>query len=179
MRWPVCSASTTTGSTAWPPTPPPGAGGLTLLPYLDGERTPNRPGASGVLAGLRSDVSRAQLARAAFEGVVCGLLDAYDALSALAPTDGRLLLTGGGARSITYRQVLADLTGRVVTVPALDEAVATGACIQAAAVLLQQEPTEVAAAWGLHEGEIVEPGPGQASAAEVRAAYRARRDLEA
>ena len=74
----------------------PGAGGLTLLPYLDGERTPNRPGASGVLAGLRSDVSRSQLARAAFEGVVCGLLDAYDALGALAPTGGRLLLTGGG-----------------------------------------------------------------------------------
>jgi xylulokinase len=158
---------------------PAGAGGLTLLPYLDGERTPNRPAASGVLAGLRSDISRPQLARAAFEGVACGLLDAYDALSALAPTSGRLLLTGGGARSTTYRQVLADLTGRVVTVPALDEAVATGACIQAAAVLLQQEPTEVAASWGLHEGEIVEPGPGQAAAAELRAAYRARRDLEA
>jgi xylulokinase len=158
---------------------PPGAGGLTLIPYLDGERTPNRPDASGVLAGLRSDISRPQLARAAFEGVACGLLDAYDALSALAPTDGRLLLTGGGARSTTYQQVLADLSGRVVTVPALDEAVATGACIQAAAVLLQQVPTEVAASWGLHEGEIVEPGPGQAAAAEVRAAYRARRDLEA
>ena len=70
--------------------------------------------------------------------------------------------------------MLADLTGRVVTVPALDEAVATGACIQAAAVLLQQEPTEVAASWGLHEGEMVEPGPGQeAAVGEVRAAYRA------
>ena len=157
----------------------PGAGGLTLLPYLDGERTPNRPGASGVLAGMRSDITRPQLARAAFEGVACGLLDAYDALSALAPTDGRLLLTGGGARSSTYRQVLADLTGRAVTVPALNEAVATGACIQAAAVLFQQEPTEVAAAWGLHEGEVVEPGPGQDVAAEVRGAYRARRDREA
>jgi len=156
----------------------PGAGGLTLLPYFDGERTPNRPAATGVLAGLRSDVTRAQLARAAFEGVACGILDAYDALSALAPIDGRLLLTGGGARSAAYRQVLADLTGRVVTVPALDEAVATGACIQAAAVLLQQEPTDVAASWGMNEGELVEPGPGQAAAADVRAAYRARRDLE-
>nr|MBA3288369.1 xylulose kinase [Acidimicrobiia bacterium] len=53
----------------------PGAGGLVLLPYLDGERTPNRPEATGVLAGLRTDVTREQLARAAFEGVVCGLLD--------------------------------------------------------------------------------------------------------
>jgi xylulokinase len=68
----------------------PGAGGLTFLPYLDGERTPNRPDATGVLAGLRSDVTRADLARAAFEGVVCGLLDAYDALVALVPASGRL-----------------------------------------------------------------------------------------
>ena len=158
----------------------PGAGGLTLLPYLDGERTPNRPGASGVLAGLRSDVSRAAAgAGARSRAWPAGCWTPTTRSSALAPTDGRLLLTGGGARSTTYRQVLADLTGRVVTVPALDEAVATGACIQAAAVLLQQEPTEVAASWGLHEGEIVEPGPGQAAAAEVRAAYRARRDLEA
>src|SRR4051812_9434121 len=78
---------------------PPGAGGLVLLPYLDGERTPNRPTATGVLSGLRSDVSRAQLARAAVEGVVCGLLDGLDALRAIVPADGRLLLVGGGAES--------------------------------------------------------------------------------
>jgi xylulokinase len=76
-----------------------------------------------------------------------------------------------------YRQVLADLTGRVVTVPALDEAVATGACIQAAAVLLQQQPADLAASWGMHEGDLVEPGPGDA-AGEIRAAYRDRRDRE-
>ena len=62
----------------------PGAGGLTLLPYLDGERTPDRPSATGVVTGMRSDVSREQLARAAVEGVVCGLLDGLDALSAFA-----------------------------------------------------------------------------------------------
>ena len=66
---------------------PPGAGGLTLLPYLDGERTPDRPAATGVLAGLRSDVTREQLARAAVEGVVCGLLDGLDALAAFAPVE--------------------------------------------------------------------------------------------
>ena len=64
-------------------TAPPGAGGLTLLPYLDGERTPDRPEATGVLAGMRSDVSREQLARAAVEGVVCGLLDGLDALGSV------------------------------------------------------------------------------------------------
>lgn len=95
----------------------PGAGGPTLLPYLDGERTPDRPNAAGVLAGLRSDVGREQLARAAVEGVVCGLLDGLDALAAFAPTGGQLILVGGGARSRAYRQVLADLSGREVVVP--------------------------------------------------------------
>ncbi len=158
---------------------PPGAGGLTLLPYFDGERTPNRPDASGVLAGLRSDVTRGQLARAAFEGVVCGLLDARDALAALVATDGRLVLTGGGARSQAFRQILADLAGRAIVRPAVEEAVATGACVQAAGVLLQRDPGELAAAWGLGSGTEVEPGPGAAAAAEVRAAYAARRDREA
>ena len=104
----------------------PGAGGLTLLPYLDGERTPNRPSATGVLTGLRSNVTREQLARAAVEGVVCGLLDGLDALARFAPVDGRLLLAGGGAHSRAYRQVLADLSGRAVLVPRSDQQVATG-----------------------------------------------------
>ena len=93
---------------------PAGAGGLVLLPYLDGERTPNRPDATGWLHGLRSDATREQLARAAFEGVVCSLLDGVDALAA-AGVDAcptlRLQLVGGGARSAAYRQILADLSG--------------------------------------------------------------------
>ncbi|MEY4229173.1 MAG: xylulokinase, partial [Actinomycetota bacterium] len=87
---------------------PLGAGGLTLLPYLDGERTPDLPKASGTLAGIRSDVTREQLARAAVEGVVCGMLDALDALSSPAPVDA-VVLTGGGARSEAYRSVFAAL----------------------------------------------------------------------
>ena len=58
-----------------------GSRGLALLPYFDGERTPNLPHASGWISGMRSDVSRADLARAAIEGVVCSLLDALDARS--------------------------------------------------------------------------------------------------
>ena len=112
-----------------------GCGGLVLLPYLDGERTPNRPDATGVLSGIRSDVSRGQLARAAVEGVVCGLLDGLDALTtAGVATGGRLFLIGGGSRSAAFRQVVADLAQRPVFVPDADEHVATGACIQAAVV---------------------------------------------
>ena len=69
--------------------------GLTLLPYFDGERTPNRPDATGVLGGLRTDVTREQLARAAVDGVVCGLLDGVDALAAHCAVE-RIVLTGGG-----------------------------------------------------------------------------------
>jgi xylulokinase len=154
----------------------PGAGGLTLLPYLDGERTPDRPNATGVLAGLRSDVTREQLARAAVEGVVCGLLDGLDALSSHAPTDGRMFLVGGGGRSRAYRQVLADLSGRVVLVPRDQEQVATGACVQAAALAGGAEPADVADNWNLDAGELVDPGPGARAAADVRAAYAALRD---
>jgi xylulokinase len=154
----------------------PGAGGLTLLPYLDGERTPDRPTATGTLAGLRSDVGREQLARAAVEGVACGLLDGLDALSAVAPTGGQLVVVGGGARSRAYRRVLADLAGRAVTVPRSDEQVSSGACVQAAAVLTGTDPADVADAWDLRAGDLVEPGPGADAAAEVRAAYAALRD---
>ena len=157
----------------------PGAGGLTLLPYLDGERTPDRPSATGVISGMRSDVSRERLARAAVEGVVCGLLDGLDALAAFAPADGRLILVGGGARSRAYRQVLADLSGRAVLVPRAEEQVATGACVQAAAVAAGADPNDVADRWKLGEGDVVEPGPAASAAADVRAAYASLRDATA
>ena len=157
----------------------PGAGGLTLLPYLDGERTPDRPNAAGVLAGLRSDVGREQLARAAVEGVVCGLLDGLDALAAFAPTGGQLIVVGGGARSRAFRQVLAELSGREVLVPHVREQVATGACVQAAAAATSGEPADVADAWKLGAGDVVEPGAGMTTAGDVRAAYAALREATA
>ena len=156
----------------------PGADGLVLLPYFDGERTPNRPTATGLLAGLRSGVTREQLARAAFEGVACGLVDALDALRALVPQrPGRILVVGGGARSAAYRQIIADLIGQEITVADADEAVATGAAVQAAAVLEQRPPIEIATQWRLGSGRVIAPGPGAAAAADVRAAYSAVRDL--
>ncbi len=159
---------------------PSGSGGLVLLPYLDGERTPNRPDATGVLAGIRSDVSREQLARASVEGVVCGLLDGVDSLKAAGvPTDGRVLVLGGGARSVAYRHITADLIGRPIEVPDADEHVATGACVQAAAMRTGSAPTDVAAAWNVGSGPATAPGtspsPSGADAAGVRAAYAAVR----
>ncbi len=155
---------------------PPGAGGLVLVPYLDGERTPNRPAATGALFGLRSDADASRIARAAFEGVVCGLLDALDALDAAhVDTGGRLLLVGGGARSPAYRRIVADLAQRSVTIPRGDEAVALGACVQAAAVLHQRSPEDVARAWRLGEGETSSTRIPESTPPALRAAYaRAR-----
>jgi xylulokinase len=151
---------------------PGGADGLVLVPHLDGERTPNWPGATGTLTGLRSDVTREQLARAAVEGVVANLLAGADRLARWEPavTEGRVILVGGGAKSPAYRRVVADLLGRPVVVPDEDELVARGAALQAAAVLTGTDLTEVADAWNVRTGVEVEPDPTVDGAA-VRAAY--------
>ncbi len=146
-----------------------GASGLVLLPYFDGERTPNLPGATGTLTGIRSTVTPAQLARAAVEGVVCNLLAGADALG-WGTAEGRVFLIGGAARSEAYRRVVADLTGRVVVVPSDDELVATGAAVQAAAVHLDCDFGQVSEAWGLGVGEVVEPDDRVDNLA-IRAAY--------
>ncbi|MDQ1645674.1 MAG: xylulokinase [Cryptosporangiaceae bacterium] len=133
-----------------------------LAAFFDGERTPNRPGASGILGGLRSDVTREQVARAAFEGVLAGLVAGMDALARLGvDTSGRLILTGGGARSAAYRQLTADLTGRPVYTVALGESVAAGAAIQAAAVLHGTPVTDLVKAWAPGATVVAEPRPGQ------------------
>ncbi len=139
------------------------------MPHFDGERTPNRPDATGTLCGLRSDVTPAQLARAAIEGVVCNLLAGADALG---PLTGRVFLVGGAARSSAYRRVVADITGREVVVPTEGELVATGAAVQAAAIHLGCDFGRVGDAWGLGRGEVVEPD-GTVDGDAVRAAYAA------
>lgn len=157
----------------------PGSNGATLVPYFDGERTPNRPDATGSLVGLRHDVGRPELARAAHEGVVCGLLDGVDALTAAGvDLSGRLLLIGGGARSAAYQQVMAHLAGRPVAIPQVDEAVASGACVQAAAILTGTDPIAVAAEWGIGAALPVEApnspvATSSMAAEEIRARYHA------
>lgn len=156
-----------------------GSGGLTLLPYFAGERTPNRPGATGMMFGITLDTSREMMARAAFEGVVCGLLDGLDALSSVgvATTDGRLFLIGGGAKSPTYQHVLADLTNREVTIPENSEIVATGAALQAAILAGSSSANEgeVATRWNLLSGDSVEPSGDIEVSVRVRRRYSAVR----
>jgi xylulokinase len=114
----------------------PGAGGLTFLPYLAGERTPNRPDATASLHGLTGgNATPENLARAAVEGMLCGLADGLDAIVAAGLTVERVLLIGGGARSGAVRQIAPTVFGVPVDVPDPGEYVADGAARQAAWVL--------------------------------------------
>ncbi|WP_072804199.1 xylulokinase [Rhodococcoides yunnanense] len=109
--------------------------GPTLVPFLDGERTPNRPYARGLISDLTSATTREEMARAFLEGPLLSLLAGRDALRSFGiACDGPLTVVGGGARSRATLQLLADLSGDTVTVPDADEATARGACVQAAAV---------------------------------------------
>ncbi len=145
----------------------PGSGEVSLVPYFDGERTPNLPAATGLVTGLRPGTNRAQLARAAHEGVLCNLLEAADALARAGVTAARstggadeigLRLVGGGAKSPAYRQILADLHQGPVRIPDDEEAPATGAAVQAAAVAGETAIDDVIDRWGLRSGgTTVEP----------------------
>ena len=150
----------------------PAADDVILVPYFVGERTPNLPDATGSFHGLRTTTSRESLARAAHDGVLCGLFAGLDALRDAGVRDeGRLLLIGGGARSGTYRQRCADLAGMAVDVPDDDEVVALGAAVQAAAVHSGTAPGEFREPWQLGTGTTVEP-QAAADGGAVRARYR-------
>jgi xylulokinase len=119
----------------------PGAHGLTLLPYFEGERTPNRPNATGVLSGMNINNSNpADIARAMIEGMLSGLADAVDSLVALGVKVERILLIGGAAKNPAVPVIASSLFGREVLVPPIGEYVANGAAKQAAWALLGQMP---------------------------------------
>jgi xylulokinase len=144
---------------------------VTVVPWFDGERTPNRPDASGTLFGLRTDTTREQLALAAHDGVLCGLLNGVDALAECGvDISGTLHLIGGGSRSSAYRQRAADLWGRPVAVPHTDETVAAGAAAQAASMLDGHPLAEVQTRWELGASELVGPNSG-VDVAAVRGRY--------
>jgi xylulokinase len=148
----------------------PGAGGLTLLPYLDGERTPNRPDDTAALHGLtRANATPENLARAAVEGMLNGLADGLDAIRAADVQVRRVLLIGGGARSEAVRKVAPSVFGLPVIVPAAGEYVADGAARQAAWLLSGQD---VPPAWtsGVPQRYEADPQPA------VRARYASVRD---
>jgi xylulokinase len=157
------------------------AGEVVVLPYLDGERTPNLPAASGLVVGLRHDTPPQAILQAAYDGVAAALLDALVAIDeAGADVDpaAPLVVVGGGARGVAWRRTLARLSGRAIAVSAVDELVALGAAAQAAAACTGEQPAEVARRFGLVD-EPVEPA-GDADVArreQIAAALAASQTL--
>jgi xylulokinase len=138
----------------------PGAGGLLLMPYLAGERTPNLPRARGSLNGIAAENATAPLlVRAALDGVAAGLAYCVDALARLGVTAPEVTLVGGGSRHPAWQQAIADATGLRVIVRGGSEHAARGAAMQALAIA-RGEPLDVVLAQ--HRPEVVatiEPRP--------------------
>ena len=119
----------------------PGAGGLVLQPYFEGERTPNLPDATATLFGMTlASTTRPDLARAAIEGLLCGLADGMDALRAQGVRAQRIMLVGGAAQNPAVSAIAAQVFDVPVVVPSPGEYVALGAAAQAAWTLTGARP---------------------------------------
>jgi xylulokinase len=136
-------------------------GSAVVLPYLDGERTPNLPHASGLVHGLRHDTTPGQVLQAAYDGAAQALLTALGEVlrAGGAADDPRqpLLLIGGGARGRAWQQTVLRLSGRPVRVPQAQELVALGAAAQAAGLLTGEPADAVARRWDTTRGVLLEP----------------------
>lgn len=143
----------------------PGAAGLVLQPYFAGERTPNLPEATASAFGMTlSSTTRPNLARAAIEGMLCGLADGLDAVTAQGVAVSRILLIGGAAQNPAVRAIAAQVFTAPVVVPTPGEYVADGGAAQAAWALTGRRPTWVSAI-------AAEPAPD--FQAVIRAQYAA------
>ncbi|MFL0458317.1 xylulokinase [Brachybacterium paraconglomeratum] len=144
----------------------PGARGVTLLPYFDGERTPNRPHARATLTGMSSSTTREDVARAYVEALLCSLADGITSLEERTGTAARrITLIGGGARSRAVQQLAPAIFGREVTIAPDGEFVALGAARQAAWALAG---TEEPPAWEISGSRVVTAD----ATPEVLGAYR-------
>lgn len=130
-------------------------GDAVLLPYLDGERTPDLPTASGLLTGLRHDTTRQQLLGAAYEGAAVTVLRAMDELLSACGLDPHapevaarpLRLIGGGAQGRMWVETVRRLSGRPLVIPGSGELVALGAAALAASAAGGGDPVALTTAW--------------------------------
>lgn len=133
---------------------------VVVLPYLDGERTPNLPNAAASITGLRHTTEPGEILLAAYQGAVLSLLEALDVIdthsSGLDP-EAPIILIGGGAQGATWRRVVQALSGRPVQIPEATELVALGAAAQATAVLGGDAPDLIARRWDTRRGTLLDP----------------------
>ena len=145
----------------------PGSDGLVLVPYFEGERTPNLPDAKASLHGMTlSSNTRPNLARASIEGMLCGLADGLDALVAQGVQVNRVLLIGGGAQNQAVQNVARTIFKYAIEVPEISEYVAEGAAIQSAWALTGVRPD-----WPIKSSKLAAAAPVEA----IRANYATAR----
>jgi len=138
---------------------PAGSEGLIFLPYLSGERTPHAdPNARGVFFGLTLAHSKAHCTRAVLEGVAFGLKDSLELMRELGIDANDIRVSGGGAKSGLWLQILADCIGTPVRAVNLGEGAAFGAALLAAVAGEAFESVEHAGRIAKPEGELVLPG---------------------
>lgn len=119
----------------------PGADGLTLLPFFEGERTPDLPNARASLHGASlTNLTRANFARATIEGTVASQVAMLEAMAACGLRIDRLLLIGGAAASVAVQTILTEMVDIPVVIPELDEYVTKGAALQAVSALTGSFP---------------------------------------
>ncbi|MFJ6214675.1 FGGY family carbohydrate kinase [Streptomyces sp. NPDC092296] len=152
----------------------PGSYGLVLLPYLEGERTPHLPHAAGTLAGLRAEsMRREHVARAAVEGMLCGIADALDVLRGRGVAVRRVFLVGAAGRLAAVQHIAPLVFGAPVVIPPPGDYAARGGARQAAWALAgTAEPPR----WELPDAVLVEPGEDIAFGQAVRQQYAAVRE---
>jgi xylulokinase len=158
----------------------PGSYGLVLLPYLEGERTPDLPHTAGTLTGLRRESMRPEhLARAAFEGMLCGLTDALDVLRNKGVEVRRVFLLGAAAELPAVQAIAPALFGTQVVVPPPAEYAALGAARQAAwslGAVLGSRSQAAPPQWPQAAARLLDPGDDAAVGSAVRQQYRAVRE---
>ncbi|WP_438448594.1 xylulokinase [Gorillibacterium sp. sgz5001074] len=161
--------------TALAETAPLGSEGLLFLPYLTGERTPHPdPKARGGFIGLNLRHTKAHLTRAVLEGITFGLRDSLELMKESSVEISELRVNGGGARSLFWRQMIADIFGYpVVTVNSTDGP-AYGAAVMAASGVLKRDTSELCESW-IQVVDRVEPNP--ANSAKYEAYYKIYRSL--
>jgi xylulokinase len=143
-----------------------GAEGLRIITHFDGERTPNRPQAKGLFTGItHNNFTKANIARAAIEGVIAGMVYATQALEKLGVNYSRVLLIGGAAKNAAVQQIAADFFSKNIYLPPVGEYVADGAAKQAAWAL---SGATTPPQWSMSEVKQIAPGN---DASEIVAEY--------
>jgi xylulokinase len=159
--------------TGWAENTPAGAAGLVFLPYLAGERTPHMNShARGVFLGLTAEHGRGHLVRAVMEGATLALFDAFEVLRSLGASPREIVLSGGGAQSRLWRQIVADVFGLLVRPLRTVEQSALGAALLAGAAIGQHDLVTTATAWATYDEPVMPDLGKHAVYGELLAIFR-------